>query len=65
MRSEVHAAYSDQGTVDQASKLAVFGPPFGGRGFLGGAVGTGAELPTNTSLSPWCVGDAPLFIWPL
>ena len=33
-----------------ASKAAVFGPPSGGRGLLGGAAGTGAELLTITSL---------------
>jgi hypothetical protein len=36
-----------------ASKPAMLGPPFGGRGLLGGAAGIGAELLTVTSLGPW------------
>jgi hypothetical protein len=47
-----------------ASKAAVFGPPFGDRGLLGGAAGTGVELSTITSLGPRRVGDTPLLLWP-
>jgi hypothetical protein len=42
-----------------ASKHAVVGPPFGGRGLLGGAAGTGAELPTHHLLVSGHVNDAP------
>ena len=45
-----------------ASKAVVLGPPLDERGLLGGAEGTGAVLPTITSLGPQHVGDVPLLI---
>lgn len=43
-----------------ASKAAVVGPPFGGRGVLDGAAGTGAELPTIHLAGLRRVGDTSL-----
>ena len=41
-----------------ASKPAVFGSALGGHGLLGAAAGTGAKLPTITSLRPQRADDA-------
>src|SRR5258708_18018554 len=39
---------STRAPLTTASRPAVFGPLFGGRGVLGGTAGTGAELPIIT-----------------